>query len=121
MVALMKSSRTFRFLRQRDECMTESTVFERAGEWLATRVTLRPKLTLVLGFLLCVAGGMGLCFARFSADYRIFFSHEDPGLASFQKLEAVFTQTDNVLFVVHPSQGTVFERDALQAVKELTE
>ncbi len=95
--------------------------FERFGEALGTAIAARPRLTLSLCLAFFVAGATGLLFTHFSTDYRIFFSKEDPGLASFQKLEAVSTQTDNVLFVLSPAEGDVFQPDALKAMQELTE
>lgn len=94
--------------------------FERFGAALGRAVTSRPKTTLALCFAFFAIVAAGGTRARFSTDYRIFFSKEDPGLASFQKLETVFTKTDNVLFVVSAPEGDVFSRDALQAIDELT-
>lgn len=101
--------------------MAAQTKFERLGLWLARVVLARPSLTLVVSLAVCVLLGLGLTRARFSTDYRIFFSKEDPGLNAFLALENVFTQTDNVLFVVHAKEGTVFQPEALQALEELTE
>jgi predicted RND superfamily exporter protein len=97
------------------------TRFERFGAFLGRHLTARPKTALALCVALFVLGACGLLKARFSTDYRIFFSKEDPGLASFQRLEQVFTKTDNVLFVVGVNDGDVFTADALSALQELTE
>jgi len=99
--------------------MTE-TRFERVGTALGQAITRRPKSALALTLLFCAIGLFGLTRARFSTDYRIFFSKEDPGLASFEHLESVFTKTDNVLFVVSAPEGTVFQPEVLSAIAELT-
>ncbi len=96
------------------------TRFERFGTRLATAVTARPKLTLWVCIGLFMLSSVGLVWARFSTDYQIFFSHEDPGLTAFQHLERDFTKTDNVLFVVKAREGTVFQPDALHALQSLT-
>ena len=97
-----------------------TTRFERIGTRLAQAVTQRPKLTLWVYIGAFLLGSIGLVWARFSTDYQIFFSHEDPGLTAFQNLERDFTKTDNVLFVVKAREGTVFQPDALHALQALT-
>ena len=101
--------------------MTTHTRFERFGKALGEFIAHRPALTLALSLGVCVIAASGLLRAQFSTDYRIFFSKEDPGLASFQRLETVFTKTDNVLFVVSVEQGSVFEPEAMAAIDELSQ
>ncbi len=69
-----------------------------------------------------VVGVFGVTRARFSTDYRVFFSHDDPGLAKFEELERTFTKTDNVLFVLHAPRDAegAFSIEALSAQQELT-
>lgn len=98
-------------------------MFERAGRAIGLVVTSHPKKTLLVGLLGFLVFAFGLTQARFSTDYRIFFSKEDPGLAAFERLESTFTKTDNVLFVVKAKEaqdGAIFGRDALAALQELT-
>lgn len=95
--------------------------FARVGRRLGTIAVSHRKKTVLLASLLFALFSMGLVWARFSTDYRVFFSKNDSGLAAFEKLEAVFTKTDNVLFVLNARKGTIFTRDALEAVQELTE
>lgn len=97
------------------------TRFEKLGQRLGELVVTRRKLTLTVGLVFFAICMLGVLRARFSTDYRIFFSHDDPGLTAFVKLENVFTQTDNVLFVVKSRGGTVFQPGALEAMQELTE
>ncbi len=96
-------------------------LFDRAGAALGALVARRPRAVALASLALVVIGSLGLGRARFSTDYRLFFSHEDPGLAAFQKLEAAFTKTDNVLFVVHAREGSAYDRAPLAAVQRLTE
>jgi predicted RND superfamily exporter protein len=99
---------------------TTQTWFERQGERLARAAVNHRRATIAVTAVLFAVGMLGLLRARFSTDYRIFFSKEDPGLNAFIKLENVFTQTDNVLFVIKPKSGTVFQPGALEAIQELT-
>lgn len=106
--------------KERDTVKTKTTMFERAGRGLGELVVTRPKTTLLVGLLAFLFVAFGLTTARFSTDYRIFFSKEDPGLAAFERLESTFTKTDNVLFVVKAKEGSIFQADALGAIQELT-
>lgn len=97
-----------------------TTTFERCGRTIGVAVTTHPKKTLLAGLVAFLLVAFGLTTARFSTDYRIFFSKDDPGLAAFEHLESTFTKTDNVLFVVKAREGTIFQADALSALQELT-
>ncbi|GAC1585640.1 MAG: hypothetical protein NVS3B20_27640 [Polyangiales bacterium] len=94
--------------------------FERIGEALGAWVVRHRAGTVVLCTLFFAIFAFGVTRAKFSTDYRVFFSKDDPGLASFQHLESVFTKTDNVLFVVKAKEGNAFSRDTIEAVQELT-
>ena len=102
---------------------TKRTIFERAGRGIGEAVVARPWTTLLVGLVAFVVVSFGLTTARFSTDYRIFFSKDDPGLAAFEHLESTFTKTDNVLFVIKAADdrdGAIFQADPLSAVQELT-
>nr|VFJ52219.1 MAG: hypothetical protein BECKFW1821A_GA0114235_10359 [Candidatus Kentron sp. FW] len=64
------------------------------------------------------AGGLNL---KFSGNYRIFFSEDNPQLQAFDRLEKTYTQDNNVIFLLVPQDGRVFNRETLVAVEELTE
>ena len=101
----------------------KKTLFERTGRGVGEAVVARPRTTLLLGLVAFLVVAFGLSMARFSTDYRIFFSKDDPGLAAFEHLESTFTKTDNVLFVVKApgdEDGAIFDADALEAIQELT-
>ena len=73
----------------------------------------------VLAGVLLAAGGVGQL--RFSNDYRIFFSQENPQLLAFENLQNTYTKSDNVLFTITPANGKVFMPNTLEAVRWLTE
>ncbi len=95
-------------------------MFERIGRLLAFLATRRRRAVLVVSAIAVAILLAGLPRARFSTDYKVFFSKEDPGLAAFERLERAFARTDNVLFVVKADRGDVFSRETLEAVQELT-
>jgi len=95
-------------------------LFDRVGAALGALTVRRPRAVLGLSLLVIVVGALGLGWARFSTDYRLFFSHEDPSLTAFQRLESAFTKTDNVLFVIRPHDGDAFAAEPMTAVQELT-
>jgi predicted RND superfamily exporter protein len=91
------------------------------GRLLGRVVIRHPWKIAAMMTLIFAVFSAGVVRARFSTDYRIFFTKSDPGLAAFEKLESVFTKTDNVLFVVKAENGTIFAPDALEAIQDLTE
>lgn len=68
-----------------------------------------------------LAAGSGLRFIEFSNNYRVFFSPENPQLQAFERLQNVYTKSDNILIVVAPKDGRVFTRDTLETVKWITQ
>ena len=95
-------------------------IYEKIGLALGSWSVRHRYKTIALSLLLFALAALGFRGLAFSTDYRVFFSKEDPGLAAFQRLEKVFTQTDNVVFVVHAKSGHVFSAAALEAIQELT-
>ena len=57
----------------------------------------------------------------FTANYRVFFSDDNPQLLAFEALENTYAKNDNVLFVIAPDDGNVFSREVLSVVEEVTE
>ncbi|MDH3561933.1 MAG: MMPL family transporter, partial [Gammaproteobacteria bacterium] len=68
-----------------------------------------------------LAAGSGMRFIEFSNNYRVFFSPENPQLQAFEKLQNVYTKSDNILIVVAPKDGRIFTRDTLATVKWITQ
>lgn len=57
---------------------------------------------------------------HFVNNSRMFFSKANPQLQALEMLENTYTKYENVLFVVEPASGHVFERQTLSAIEELT-
>ncbi len=78
--------------------------------WLVIIVTL-------LGVFAAASGGQ---FLKFTNNYRVFFSKDNPQLNAFDALERIYTKNDNVMFILTPKDGNVFTARTLGAVEALT-
>jgi len=78
-------------------------------------------LSLLAIFAVTAAGFSGLQHARFKGDYRVFFGPDNPQLAAHDKLERTYTKADNILFIIQPAEGDVFQPHVLKAIKFVTE
>ena len=78
-------------------------------------------LIIVLSLFLVFAAASGGRFLVFKADYRVFFSDDNPQLQAFDKIEKTYSRNDNVLFILTPKNGNVFTRETLKVVEALTE
>lgn len=70
---------------------------------------------LSIGFL-----ASGVRHLSFAGDYQVFFAQDNPQLLAFEELQATYSKNDNVLFVIAPRRGDVFDRQTLTAIEELT-
>ena len=78
-------------------------------------------MIILLSLLLVFAAASGGRFLVFKADYRVFFSDDNPQLQAFEKLEKTYSRNDNILFVLSPKDGNVFSNKTLKIVETLTE
>ncbi len=89
----------------------------RFGEWV---VAARWPIVAVTLILVAVAGG-GILFLEFSANYRMFFSKDNPQLLALESLEQTYGKSDNVLFMIVPEDHDATSEQALAAAVWLTE
>ncbi len=76
---------------------------------------------LVLLFTIILAFGLGSQGKMdFDGDYHVFFSKSNPELEAFDDLQDKYTKDDNVIIVLTPSNETVFTKENLMAIEELT-
>lgn len=80
----------------------------------------RPFLAILGVFLLVATATYGVSFLTFESDYRVFFGKENPQLTAFEKMQQTFTKNDNVIYVIAPKNGVVFDHKTLTAVHWLT-
>ena len=71
--------------------------------------------------LLMLAAAAGTGFVTVTNDHRVLFRDDNPQLLAFQALENTYSASDRALIAVAPREGSVFTREALGAVIELTE
>ena len=86
-------------------------------EWILKHRYIVVALTIGL----IVALGYGAKRLSFTNDYRVFFSASNPQLNAFESLQNTYTKNDNVLIVVSPDSGNVFDRETLAAIQEMTD
>ncbi len=89
----------------------------RFGEWV---VAARWPIVAVTLILVAVAGG-GILFLEFSANYRMFFSKDNPQLLALESLEQTYGKSDNVLFMIVPEDRDATSEQALTAAVWLTD
>ncbi len=70
-------------------------------------------LVIVASILFVFFAASGGKYLKFTTDYRIFFSEDNPELVAFDQLESTYTKSDNVLFVLSPKDGNVFTQKSL--------
>ena len=90
------------------------------GRYIAATVRHRG-LVVGLAALLMLAATAGARFITVTNDYLILFRDDNPQLLAFQDLENTYSATDRALIAVAPREGSVFTREALGAVVELTD
>ena len=73
-------------------------------------------LTLLTVFIIA----SGVKYLSFGSDYRQFFSKSNSQLEAFEKLQEVYTKTDNAIIIIKPKSGNIFQPDALKAIQQIT-
>ena len=71
--------------------------------------------------LLMLAMTAGARYIGVTNDYRSLFDEDNPQLAALDALEATYGASDAALIAIAPATGSVFTREALSAIEELTE
>jgi len=89
----------------------------RFAEWIVQRKYLVLIIT-VIAVMMLAKGGENLSFSN---DYRIFFGKDNPQLKAFEHLQNTYTKNDNVMFVITPKSGDVFQPNVLKAIQAITE
>lgn len=76
--------------------------------------------TLLMVFLVFAVCAAGLVKTHFSNDYRVYFEKNDPNLVAFDYIQNTFTNSNNVLLVVTPQDKTIFSKETLTALADIT-
>lgn len=78
-------------------------------------------LVVVFSTLVMLAATAGVPFIGVTNDYRSMFDEANPQLALLDAFEDIYGTSENALIAIAPNDGTVFSRDALVAMEELTD
>jgi len=82
----------------------------------------RRWLTVLLSLLFMLVLAAGAMFiVNVDVDVRNHFSKNDPHIVALEQLEDTYALSDVALVTVAPRNGTVFTREALVAIEDLTE
>ena len=100
--------------------MVETLTPSLLGRYVAATVRYR-WLVVALAALFMLAVTAGARFIVVTNDYFILFKDDNPQLLAFKALENTYSATDRALIAVAPREGSVFTREALGAVVELTD
>ena len=100
--------------------MAEGTTHLQLERYIAT-VLERRWLVIALTALIMLLMTAGARFVTVTNDYRIMFSEDNPELAAFNALENTYSASNKALIAIAPQEGSVFTREVLDVVVELTE
>ena len=90
-------------------------------ESFVSQVMNRRGLALLLSSILMVGFGAGLfSLVEVDVDVRNHFAKDDPHILALKQLENTYALSDAALVVVSPKSGTIFNRETLLAIEELT-
>ena len=82
----------------------------------------RPWLTILLSVIVMLALSVGvLQIILVDVDVRNHFGKDNPHIVALEELELTYALSDVALVAVAPKNGTIFNRDTLIAIEELTE
>ncbi len=93
------------------------TRIERYAGWLCAHPWMVIIATALIAFTL-VSGGSRL---KTTNDFRAFFGPDNPELVELELFEQTYERQQNILFVVIAEPNSVFTRDGLTLIHELTE
>ncbi|MCE2431461.1 MAG: MMPL family transporter [Candidatus Latescibacteria bacterium] len=78
-------------------------------------------LVVLLATLSMLAAAVGMPGITVSSSYRVLFGEDNPHLLVFDKLQDTYSASRSALIAISAREGTVFTREALAAIEELTE
>ena len=89
--------------------------------WISL-VMRRRWLTILVSFLVLLVLAIGARYiVLVDVDVRNHFNEDDPHLIALELLEDTYALSDSALVAVAPQSGTIFTRDTLLAIEELTD
>ncbi len=102
------------------EIGSDSQVDAFSGKFARSVITHRVW-AILLTLIVCVAAGSGLLTLTYNPDSRVFLGSENPHRQALEQIEKTYSAANSVQFIIVPGNGTVFDRDALSLLQQLTE
>jgi len=80
-------------------------------------------LVLLLSLIFFIGSAFGLkpLIDNYSLDYRVLFSEKNPQYIAFLSMEETFGKRDNIMIVLEPADGNVYNKTNLAMVQKLTQ
>jgi predicted RND superfamily exporter protein len=78
-------------------------------------------LVIIAGFLAVGFTASGVQNLGFTTSYRAFFAEDNLQLQAFDNIQETYSKSDNIMYMVVPESGDVYNTRTLQLVKDLTE
>jgi predicted RND superfamily exporter protein len=95
--------------------MKNNKKLENYADWVVNR----KWIVLLISVLLLIVAGAGLQNIGFKNNYRIFFSDDNPQLKALDKINSEFNESRNVYLAIEDSDGNIFTKENLSAIREL--
>ena len=89
--------------------------------WMSKKVIELRLILIGCSILLLVGSVAGIKYVSFSPDMENFFPENHPVTDAHMVMDETFTTTDNLLIAIGVNEGTVFKRDVLNVIENLTE
>ncbi len=89
-------------------------------ERYAAIVINKPYIIIILMIALVLGLASTTPNLKFTNDFKVFFSDDNPQLKAFDNLEETFNRQENLLFYIVPKNKNVFTKENLMLVHELT-
>jgi len=80
-----------------------------------------PWLLIAISLIIVLVAATGAKNLWVTIDYKSYFGKDNERVLIQNALEAEFMRDTNVIFLVSPRQGTIFDRGVVEAIYELTE
>lgn len=81
----------------------------------------RPYWVMAGWIILAVVMGLGASQLAFRGDFRVYFEPDNPQLTDFERMQSVFSKSENVSYLVVPESGSVFNPQTFNLLVELTD
>jgi len=78
-------------------------------------------LVIFISLFAVLVTSMGLKNYQLETDFRVFFGEDNPQLIAFNDLENTYVKNDQLLYVITPKDGDVFDPKVLSAIEDFTD